>query len=307
MSERERTVQDFSLAPSSWDSYVGQERTKERLEVQIKGALSRFENLKHTLLLGPPGYGKTSLAELIAEQMQQDMVSMMITPDFKPNVINKKIGALEEPGIVFMDEIHNFSKKGQHYLFDVMEKNKLTYDDGSYFYLEVPVTILAATTEEDKLVKPLFARFTNKHFLQEYSDQEMAEIVKRMAHKIGIEPTDEFCLKLGRASAGVPRQARALVYASQDLDTQEVKPILDLCGVSPEGLTEDHLSYLSTLNDLGQKAGVKTIANHAQRPMGIIEDLEKYLVKKQFVTIGSSGRSLSHKGLSALKRNSHRL
>lgn len=298
-------VKDNSLAPKSWDNYIGQNVVKERLQVQINAALNRFENLKHTLILGPPGYGKTTLAELIAQEMKQDLLLMMMTPAFNTNKLNKKIATFEG-GIIVLDELHNLPKKGQHYLFDVMEKNRLTYDSGKTEYLEHPITFIGATTEQDKILAPLFSRFTYKHFLQEYSDVEMAMIIERMCHRVDIIPTKEFCLGLGAASAGTPRQARALVFAAQDLETLDVETVLTFCGVTPEGLTEDHMAYLDALKNLGgdqRGVGIDNIVNLSQRPKGIIEDVEKLLLKRNYIEIAKGGRELTVGGNNVIKKN----
>lgn len=300
-----KKVKDNSLAPKSWDTYIGQDVVKDRLQIQINAALNRFENLKHTLILGPAGYGKTTLAELIAQEMRQDLLLMMMTPSFNSGQLNKRIANFEG-GVIVLDELHNLPKKGQHYLYDVMEKNRLTYDSGKTEYLEHPITFIAATTEQDKLLTPLFSRFTYKHFLQEYSDVEMAMIIEKMCYRVGITPTKEFCLGLGKASAGTPRQARALVFAAQDLGTLDVDEILLFCGVTPEGLTEDHIAYLSALQSLGgeQRAiGIDNIVNLSQRPKGIIDDVEKLLLKRNYIEISKGGRELTVGGRNVIKKN----
>ena len=292
---------DNTLAPRTWDSYIGQEKIKKRLQVQIQGALSRMEPLKHTLILGQAGTGKTTLAELIAGEMQTNLLSVMMTPGFNMKLFNKKL--LEfEGGIVFCDEIHILSKKDQHYLLSIMEEGMVAMDGMKKQAIEAPFTIVAATTDQDKLIKPLYGRFQVKHHLDDYSDLEMAKIVERMCHRIGVEPEPEFCLAMGRASAGTPRQARGLVFTAQDLQTFNPEEILEHAGLTRDGLTEDHVAYLKTIDALGgHNIGLKAISNHSHRPQSIIEDLEKLLVDKRYIELGSSGRNLLNEGLKALK------
>ena len=293
--------QDNSLAPRTWDTYIGQEKVKERLQIAIQGSLDRFEPMKHVLILGRAGTGKTSLAEIVANELGADLMALTMTPNFKMHFLYKKILGFEG-GVIFLDEIHCLTNKNQHYLLDVLEKNKMTYDSGKVEYITSPITFIAATTEQDKLIKPLYDRFPIRHTLEDYSELEMAKIVERMALQLGIIPTKESCLALGRASAGIPRQARRLVFAAQDLgDISNIDLILDNCGITPEGLTEDHIAYMKALFELGGKAGIANIANHSSRPKEIVQDLEQLLVKKDYVDITPGGRELSYTGMKALK------
>lgn len=243
----------------------------------------------------------TSLAEIIAKELQADLLNLTMTPNFKMHYLYKKIQDFDG-GVVFLDEIHCLSSKNQHYLLDVLEKGRMTFDSGKVEYLTSPITFIAATTEMDKLIKPLHHRFPHVYVLEDYSDLEMAQIVERMALRLDLTPDKESCKALGKASAGIPRQARKLVYAAQDLGgLNQVDDILTTCGITRDGLTEDHVAYLKTLLDLGCKAGMANIANHSQRPRDIVEDLEKLLIKKGYVEITRTGRELSTPGLKALK------
>ncbi len=298
--------QDHSLAPRTWDTYIGQAKVKERLQLSIQGALDRFEPLKHTLILGSAGTGKTSLAELVAQEMNMELMALTMTPNFKMGSLYAKIKNFDG-GIIFLDEIHCLNSKSQHYLLDVLEKRKMTYDSGKVEYLTVPITFIAATTEQDKLITPLYDRFPLRHTLEAYNEVEMAQIVERMALMLGLGVTKESCLALGRASAGIPRQARRLVFAAQDLGSLEkVDEILETCGITADGLTEDHLAYLRALEQLGRNGrpvGVKNITNLSGRPRDIVEKLEKLLIDKEMVELTSGGRVLLYSGLQTLKEN----
>jgi len=138
--------------------------------------------------------------------------------------------------------------------------------------------------------------------LQPYSELEMAKIVERMALQLDMHPIKEACLALGKASAGVPRQARTLVFTAQDIGSLEaIDDILETCGITREGLTEDHIAYLRSLYELGSKAGKANIVVHSGRPEKIILDLEKLLVLRNYVTITPSGRELTYDGMKVLK------
>jgi len=296
---------DSSLAPESWESYIGQSKVKELIQMKIQAAMSRYQQLDHCLLIGESGSGKTSLANLIADEHQLAFLPLMVTPGLKiPKFNNILLNFIEEEqgGIVLLDEVHNFSKKDQHYLLSILENNYIALDNGKKIYFEHPITIVAATTEPQDLIKPLVGRFGAPYRLGEYSEKEMAQIVERMAYKVGLEPTRETCLRIGKASAGSPRQAKALIKVARDLQSMDLQPILRATEITEDGLTVDHIAYLESLKNLGMSAGLDSIANHSGRSKEIIKDLEKLLVKREYVQISKSGRELMPTGLLAFKK-----
>ena len=129
----------------------------------------------------------------------------------------------------------------------------------------------------------------------------MATIVTRMSDRIGLDMTDHQCLVLGRASAGVPRQARTLVFTARDLGSPDPNQVLSTCGITPDGLTEDHIDYLLALNKMGQIAGVDVLSNYTGLPKDVILDLERLLVRKGLIEYSSKGRQLMLKGMNMLK------
>lgn len=303
MTESEYKPVDNTLAPGDWDSYIGQQKVKDLIRMQINAAMARYEQLDHCLIVGQSGMGKTSLANLIAGEHHLPWLPLMITPNFKINTLNKLMldFSEQEAGIIFLDEIHNFSKSQQHYLFSVLEGGYISYDNGNKVFFPHPMTIVAATTEEQLLVKPLLGRFGAPYRLQPYSEIEMAQIVDRMAIKLGLNPTKEQCIALGRASAGSPRQAKALVKIARDIGTTDTHPILVASEITPDGLTVDHVAYLETLKKLGMSAGIDSISDHAGRAKEVMRDIEKLLVDREFIQISKSGRSLMQSGVIALK------
>lgn len=292
-----------TLAPLDWDSYIGQQRVKDLLRMRIAAAMGRMEQLDHCLFIGQSGAGKTSLANLIAEEHQLPFLSLMITPNFKIPTLNKFLLDFSEEGggIVLLDEVHNFTKSQQHYLFSILEGGYIAFDNGKKIFFPHPLTIIGATTEPQDLIKPLLGRWGAPYRLDKYSELEMAQIVERMARRVGLEPTKESCLALGRASAGSPRQAKSLVVTARDLKTMEPSEVLKSADITPDGLTVDHVAYLTSLKKLGMSAGMDSISNHSGRSKEIIKDLEKLLVEREYVEISKSGRQLMPKGLIALR------
>jgi Holliday junction DNA helicase RuvB len=286
-------MNNTALRPANWDAYVGQEKLKSRLQISIQGALTRGVPLDHLLLCGPPGYGKTSLASLVAEEMMED---------FHPFVMPLKTKALqkifiERPGIVFLDEVHRSKVQEQEFLLSVLEDFEVNFDNGQSFKIQHPLTVIAATTDLTKVIQPLRDRFTHRPKFERYTDEQMGEIVTSMAQAVGITMPRLDALALGRASAGTPRQARSLVFTARDLGTTKPAKVLSTIGITPDGLTEDHVDYLVALNKLGQIAGIDVLSNYTGMPKDIITDLEKLLLFGNFIDFSQKGRVLTTKGL----------
>ena len=288
---------DNALRPQSWDSYIGQEKLKTRLQVSIDGALSRYSALDHVLLYGPPGCGKTSIAALIAEEMVEDFHTYVMPVKVKSL---QKI-FMENRGIIFLDEIHRLSKKDQEFLLPILEDHEIQFENGKKFSITHPFTVVGATTELEKIIKPLRDRFIHRPKFEEYADEEMSSIVRQMSDRIGLDISDQSCAVLGRASAGVPRQARTLVFTARDLGSPNPDDVLATCGITRDGLTEDHIDYLFALDKMGQIAGVDVLSNYTGLPKDVILDLERLLVRKGLIEYSSKGRQLMMSGMKMIK------
>lgn len=286
-----------ALRPKDWSNYIGQSKLKHRLKLHISAALDRYEMLDHTLLIGPAGCGKTSVAQLISQEMGSDFLSFVMP--IKPKILNKALTGFS--GLLFLDEIHRMSKKDQESLLPVLEDGYVQQENGVQLPLN-NVTIVGATTEPEKIITPLFDRFVIKPPFEDYSDEEMARILKGMANRVGLYPTDEEAMALGIASAGVPRQAKSIVFTARDLGSTYPPLVLGTCGISEEGLTEQHMLYLSALDILGKVAGVDIITTYLRLPKEMILDLERLLVRKQYVEYSAKGRVLTVEGYKIVKK-----
>lgn len=285
--------------PSTWNSYIGQSKLKRTLLLSIEGALERDERLDHILLVGPPGAGKTSLASLIADEMGLEMVDF-IAP-VKPAIIRRVVNYHD--GIFFIDEIHRMTTKEQESLLPLLEDQRYQMDNGVFLENE-RLTIIGATTEPKKIIKPLWDRFILKPPFDPYSDDEMATIVSSMAKKLGLTIPHDQAKVLGRATGGVPRAAKAFVKMAQNLKTENAKDILERCRVTEDGLTVDHLHYLEIIVNAGGQAGLDVLSTHLGLAKDLVMDLEKLLLKRKYIELSKGGRIALKPAFTALNKRS---
>lgn len=290
-----------ALAPASWDEYIGQEQLKAHLKVRIAAALARDDAAPHILLYGPPGAGKTTIARLVASTLGRNLKELVAPVDAAG--LCDALWRLGPGGVLFVDEVHRWSRGAQqHALMQLTEDGHIDTPKGRQEFDRV--TVIAATTEKQKLELPLQDRFMVKPKFEEYSVDEMAAIISGMAARAGLDPSyvdDSFTHILGYASAGVPRNARALVLAARDLALAGINPdgptVLNFAGVEPDGLTADHIDYLRLLADQPKGlAGGPTMATLLNVAHPQVRQTERLLTDRKYVMLTSAGRQITQAG-----------
>ncbi len=284
---------------TKWKDYVGQETLKRRLITHIRAARAEKRQLDHLLLVAPPGSGKTTLAQLIAQELGDDFAEMMMPCDWK-----RFCWFLGEwkGGVMLLDEIHRAPKAFQESLLSI-EQGYVLSPRGRRISTR-HVTFICATTEPDKIVKPLWDRLLLKPRWEDYSDEEMALILTGMAKRAQVTLPKPVALGLAPATGGTPRVAAGLIVAARDLavtgEPVTVESVLDLAGVDIDGLTAEHTAYLSTLAALDGQTGLANLCTMLQLPTSVVQDLERFLIRRGFIRLDAAGRAITSLGAAKL-------
>lgn len=282
--------------PEGWDEFIGQDLLKDRLDIAVRSARSRDRRLDHVLLDGPAGSGKSTMAELLADRMDQPMIVVAEPPTVKR--LRSLLFEVEPGGFIFLDEIHTFEKATKNALLPLLESGWL----GDW---EFPnVTIVAGTTDPQDLSKPLIDRFVHCKYV-DYTLDEMAAIVRRFAHVAKVPIGKIASYALGEAAAGVPRVARSFVIAARDLlecdRPIDTPAIMAYCNRTKDGLSTDHVAYLAALRANQGRAGLDTLSDRLQKHPTLVRDLERLLLDRGYVVRGGAGRELTGAGQQRLK------
>ena len=288
---------------SSWDDFIGQEALKERLDVHIQAALGRkAHRLDAVFLHSPPGYGKTTLAGIIARRFGNRPFH-----DYTMPISDKALKDLVTTGIgvVLFDEIHRATPKQQENLLTLVNGNYITMQNG--YRLENPdLTIIGATTERDKVIKPLYDRFFIKPDFVRYSDREMGRIARNMLASAKLDMPDEYVMAIGKAAGGVPRRIADMVAMARDLKATgkdfSINEVLRFCGLTADGLTRAHLEYMQLVHSNSKPLGLSNLSSNLQLSASMVIDLESLLVRRGWLSYETQGRDLTGEGHARIRR-----
>jgi Holliday junction DNA helicase RuvB len=298
-----------TLRPRLWEEYIGQEKVKENLRVFIEAARARREPLDHVLLHGPPGLGKTTLAYLIATELQVGIRATSGPVLERPGDVAAILTNLEDRDVLFVDEIHRMNRVVEEILYPAMEEFQLDLVIGQgpharTIKLDLPrFTLVGATTRAGLLTAPLRSRFGVLHRLDYYSDEEIYRIILRSAKILGVEINPEGAVELAGRSRGTPRVANRLLRRIRDfaqvladgvISKELAHMALERLEVDERGLDEMDRRILQTLIEKfdGGPVGLETLAVAVAEEKDTIEDIyEPFLIQAGFLARTPRGRT----------------
>ncbi len=284
------------MRPQEWSEYIGQDRIKNELDIRIKSAIKEERPLDHVLLAGPPGAGKTSLADIIARQLGECF--RVITWPITQKALIRLVQGYE--GVLLLDEIHRGTDREREMLLPLLEFGYVSDTSGRQIETEW-MTIIGATTEKHLLKGPLIDRFEIKPEYADYTDEEITLIAKSMGRKAGLDIPEDVAVVFGQAATGTPRRARQFILGYRDLLNSTGEPptaeeVLHLCQTEWDGLTTSHIRYLETLALLGGAKGIDIVVALLRQPKPLVLEWEHLLIQKGFIVLGERGRELTQKG-----------
>jgi len=309
---------EVTLRPDAWNEYIGQEQIKKNLGVFIEASKKRDEALDHVLFYGPPGLGKTTLALIIANEMNANIKVTAAPMIEKSGDLAAILTNLEEGDILFIDEIHRLSPAVEEILYSSMEDFRIDIIIGSgpaaqTVKIDLPrFTLIGATTRAGMLSNPLRDRFGMNFRMQFYNSEELARIISQASNKLDKQIVEEAAIEIAKRSRGTPRIALRLlrrvrdfadVADEKDIKHSRTKYALDELGINSHGFDEMDLRLLNLLaSSNGRAMGLSTIAAALSEDEGTVEDvLEPYLIANGYLERTAKGRKATRSTYEILK------
>jgi len=310
---------DYTLRPQKLSDYVGQQKIKKQLDIFLQAAKKRKEPLEHILLYGPPGLGKTTLANIIAREMNVNIKTTSGPAIERVGDLGSILTNMQDGDVLFIDEIHRLNKSVEEVLYPAMEDHKLDLVVGKgpsaqALQIDLPkFTLIGATTRMGNLTGPLRDRFGVVHRLEFYNQDDIESIIKRSASILECGIDDDGAEYLARSSRQTPRIANRLLKRARDwaevhdheIITKDVaSDTLAMLDIDEHGLEPTDREFLSIIIDKfnGGPVGVATIANALSEEVQTIEDVyEPYLMQQGFLARSPRGRVVTDKAYKILK------
>ena len=310
---------DSLLRPKAWDDYIGQEMIKKNLHILIEAAKERGQMPEHILLYGPAGLGKTTLAYIIGSVLEVPVHTTSGPMIERAGDIVSLASAMENGGVLFIDEIHRLSKNIEEVLYPIMESGNISIIVGkgpTARSVEInlpPIVIIAATTQVGRLSTPLRTRFSGGVMrLIPYTEDEIAQIVMRSASVLDITLPEDAASDIAGRARSTPRIANYLLkrvrdYAqvhNVDITPNIVQHALSERDIDEHGLTTEDRTVLRAIQESfnGGPVGIQALATTLSEDVGTIEEVyEPFLIQAGLIERTPRGRSITEKGINYLR------